>query len=173
MLRDASGFACRDVGVADSVQKRSLTVVYVTHYGDDRRTRLEFALGVLMRVDARLFDLRFFFRYDDLESEVFRQHLHGVLVEGLVDSSHDAHLHHGHDDLAHADLCLLGETRYRDRYRNSDGAFRQEFLDCRLLYYLSLIFSLVTFLLLKRGFVIDIIIVVAASARTVLASVEA
>ena len=173
VLCDTAGLACCNVGVADGVQKRSLTVVYVTHYGDDRRTRLEFTLGVLMHVDARLFDLRFFFRYDDLKSEVFSKHLNSVLVERLVDRSHYSHLHHGHDDLAYADLSLLGETRYRDRYRYRDGAFRQEFLNCRLLYHLGLVFSLMTLLLLQRGFVIDVVIVVAASARAVFASVEA
>ncbi len=50
VLRDAAGFARRDVRLADDVEQRCFTMVNVTHDGDDRRARLEifrFVLGVV------------------------------------------------------------------------------------------------------------------------------
>ena len=38
-LRDAAGFAGRDVGCADLVEQRGLAVVDVTEHRNDRRTR--------------------------------------------------------------------------------------------------------------------------------------
>jgi len=40
VLRDASGFASRNVAAANRVEQRRLTVIDVTHDGDDRRTEL-------------------------------------------------------------------------------------------------------------------------------------
>ena len=39
VLSDAAGFAGGDVGLANGVEQRSLTVIDVTHDGDDWRTR--------------------------------------------------------------------------------------------------------------------------------------
>ena len=43
VLRDAAGFARRDLGAADVVEQRGLAVVDVAHDGDDRRARQRFA----------------------------------------------------------------------------------------------------------------------------------
>ena len=169
VLCDAAGLPGSDVGVSDSVQERSLTVVYVAHDRDDRRSRLELALGILVHVDARFLDLSDLFSNGDLKSEVLREHLYSVLVERLVDGSHNAHLHHGHDDLAYADLGLLGKTSNSDRHHHRDGALRQEFFYRRLFDRLCLVFFLMAFLLFESSLVIEI---VSASARAVLASVE-
>lgn len=46
MLRYASGLAGYDVGVADMVEQRCLTVVYVAHHCDDGGARLQVVLVV-------------------------------------------------------------------------------------------------------------------------------
>ena len=94
VLCDTAGLACSNISITDSIEERCLTMVYVAHYSDNRRTRLEFALCILMCIDARLFELRFFLCNYNIESEVVSEHLDCILIKGLVDSSHDSHLHH-------------------------------------------------------------------------------
>ena len=58
VLGDAAVLACHNLGVADGIQQAGLTVVNVTHDGDNRRTCLEvfvafgFKLGVEVDVEA-------------------------------------------------------------------------------------------------------------------------
>ena len=147
-------------------------MVDVTHYCNDRRTWPEFAFSVFMSVDSCFNDLFFFLSNYDVESEILCEHLYGVLVKRLVDSHHYTHLHHGHDDLADTYLSLLAETCNSDRCCDGDGAFRKQFLYCRLIDSFGLIFLLMTFLLLKSPLVIDIVLSISASSRTVFASVK-
>ena len=58
VLRDAAVLARHDVGLADGIEQPGLTVVNVTHDGDNRRTCLEvfvafgFQLGFEVDVEA-------------------------------------------------------------------------------------------------------------------------
>ena len=54
MLRDAAGFAARDIGLAQRVEQRGLAVVDMAHDGDDRRARLERLGLVLLAAQADL-----------------------------------------------------------------------------------------------------------------------
>ena len=47
MLRDAPGFAARDIGLAQRVQERRFTVIDMTHHGDHGRARFE-RLGLVI-----------------------------------------------------------------------------------------------------------------------------
>ena len=47
VLGDTSCLACDDICLADIVKQRCLTVVNVSHYGDDRGARNEVVLVVL------------------------------------------------------------------------------------------------------------------------------
>ena len=57
VLRDSARFTCNYVRLADVVKQRRLTVVHVTHYGHDRRTRREVCF-VLLFLSQRI--LNFF-----------------------------------------------------------------------------------------------------------------
>ena len=77
-------------------------MVYVAHYGDDRRTRLQ--VFFVVRLQVEFLCLEFLFRVIhvcdmDADAQLIRQHGYGVLVDILVDICHDPELHESHDDL--------------------------------------------------------------------------
>ena len=97
VLRDTPGLAFDDVGFADVVQQRGLTVVDVSHDRDDRRTRHEVFLLVFALVVDGLLDLdRDEF---DLVAELLGDHDERFGVEALVDGDHQSQVHAGRDDL--------------------------------------------------------------------------
>ena len=113
MLGDTPCFASDDVGIAQAVEERRLTVVDVTHDGDDRRTADEVSFVI---------DL-FFLRdgFDDLSTdevglvaEFFCDHLDGLSVEAHVDRHHQPNAHTGSDDLRHGDVHKAREVTNGD-----------------------------------------------------------
>ena len=98
VLGDTAGLACDDVGLADVVQQRCLTVVDVTHHGDDRRTFHQFFRLVLFLGYAALgVGVHEFYLVTE-----FLSHKHESLgVETLVDGHHKTEIHTGFDDLRH------------------------------------------------------------------------
>ena len=106
VLSDAAGLACNDVGVADVVEQRSLTVVDVPHDGHDR-SALHEVFGVVL-----LFDDGFLhFGRNKLggEAKLFGHHFDGLLVEALVDGHHDADAHARSDDLRDGNVHHRGQ----------------------------------------------------------------
>ena len=74
MLGNSAGLACNNVGVADVVEQRGLTVVYVSHYSNDGRTRNEVGLIVSLFGNC----LRNFRTYVlGLKSELFGNEVNG------------------------------------------------------------------------------------------------
>ncbi len=111
MLGDAAGFARSDLGPADVVEQRGLAVVDMTHDGDHRRT------GDLLAIELGGLGLRLQrgFRVGVLGANrvmaQFLDHQHrGVVVDGLVDGRHDAHLEQRLDHLGTLDGHLLGQV---------------------------------------------------------------
>ena len=152
VLCDAAGLGFGDVGLTDGIQQGCLTVVNVSHNGDDRRSRLQIGLSVLEVFDAFFF-LIFFFFIDiadgDLDPQFLSQQDDGIFVQVLVDVGHDAHTHQGHDDLGDRGLGLLRKTGNGDRYVDQDGSYRQiHFFDLWFFLVLRLVVSLVSGLLL-------------------------
>src|SRR5580700_8818000 len=47
MLRDAAGFAARDIGFAQRIEQRGFAVIDMTHHSNHRRARLE-RLGLVL-----------------------------------------------------------------------------------------------------------------------------
>ena len=95
--------------MTDGVEQLRLTVVDVTHDGDDRRTADEVSFVI---------DL-FFLRdgFDDLSTdevglvaEFFCDHLDGLSVEAHVDRHHQTDAHTGSDDLRHGDVHKAREV---------------------------------------------------------------
>ena len=151
MLGNAAGFARRNVGVADGVEQRGLTVVDVAHDGDDGRTGLEFGFRVFVQIQALfLFDLLGFIDDDGL-AEFHTQQNGRFFVQVLVDVGHDAHLHEGHDGVGHGNFQLFAEAAHGDGYVDDDAARCLGFdLGCALLDFLYLL--LILGVLLLGGF---------------------
>ena len=115
MLGDPPCFTSDDIGIAQAVEERRLTVVDVPHDGDDRRTADEVSFVI---------DL-FFLRdgFDDLSAdevglvaEFFCDHLDGLSVEAHVDRHHQTDAHTGSDDLRHGDVHKAREVTHRHEF---------------------------------------------------------
>ena len=107
---------------ADVVEQRGLAVIDVTHDGDHGRTR-RFGLG-------RFCALQIFFDLVVLEHLGGVAHLlddehRGVLVDGLVDGRHHAHVHHGLDDFGGLHGHLLRDFLRRDGLADGDFALHR------------------------------------------------
>ena len=89
MLGDTARLCRGDIGMAYSVKKRGLAVVNVTHDNDDRVSRRKILCGVIGIVDYSVLysDNDFLF---GLCAELGRDYRGGVVVDDLVDSSHNA-----------------------------------------------------------------------------------
>ena len=121
MLGDSAGFARSDIGRADRVEQLGLTVVDVTHDGDDRRTCLQVLVvlfcgfGIEVDVEGLQQLTVFVFGRDDLDlvAELFAEDLEGRLVEGLGDRGHLTEVEeHGHE-VRRIGVDLLGEVGQR------------------------------------------------------------
>ena len=126
VLGDATGFTGHHVGVADLVEQRRLTVVDVTHDGDDRRTRsLGFLVVVVAVVEQRL-QFQFFLlaRFDqqqfgaDLEGEQF----HLLVGERHGGGHHFAVLHEEQHDVGRGAIQTRRELLSRHTTLDDDGA---------------------------------------------------
>ena len=107
VLGDSSGFAGDDVGFADVVQQGGLTVVYMTHHGDDRRPLYQILLAVLHGIlldflaDVSRYELYFV-------SELLCNQHQGLCVQPLVDGNHQSQAHAGSDNLVHRSVVHKG-----------------------------------------------------------------
>lgn len=85
MLGNATGFASSNLGTTDVVEQRGLTVVDVTHDGNDRCTRFGLAFE-LQRFGQGIFQGRIADQ-GNLVTQFFCDELSGFLVEHLVDGN--------------------------------------------------------------------------------------
>ena len=106
VLCDATSLTGDDIGVAYVVEERCLTVVNVSHDGDDRSAALE----VFLAVCHFLYSVRHFFR-DILsgEAKLFCHDVDCFGVEALVDADHHADGHTSADNLCHRHIHHGGE----------------------------------------------------------------
>ena len=98
VLGDAASLTGDDIGLADVVEQRGLTVVDMTHDGDHRRTGDEVLLGVGHFVALDLLGKPGGDKLD-LVTELLGHEDEGLGVETLVDGHHQAEAHAGCDDL--------------------------------------------------------------------------
>ena len=113
VLRDAAGLACNDVRLADVVEERRFTVVYVTHDGDDGCAGQE-VFGVVGFLGNGLLHVG---RYVvGFEPELFGHEVDGFGVHALVDADHDADAHAGGNDLGDGHVHHLGELVGGDEF---------------------------------------------------------
>ena len=119
VLRDAARFTRGNLGAADVVQKRRLTVVNVTHDRDDRGTGHG---GVLL---GTLFDFtQERFRIvglggNRLVAHFFNENHGRILIKHLIDGDHLAHLHQNLDDFGGLHAHLVREIGNGNRLRHT------------------------------------------------------
>ena len=125
MLCDAARLTCDDIRLADIVEERGLTVVNMTHHGDNWSARHEVCFVISFLVNSLA----------DIGTDIFRlvaefigHEVDGLLVHTLVDADHDTETHAGADDLCDGDI------HHRCQFVGSNE-FRQ-LQDLRLLFLL-------------------------------------
>ena len=123
VLGDAAGFAACDVGGADGVEQRGLTVIDVAHDGDDGRADdLDHAGGVFEEAfDGLVLELLFDGDDGGVGAELAGDFLDQLAVERLVDGDHDALHQQRGDEVLAADVELLGEVLDGDAFGDGDG----------------------------------------------------
>ena len=132
VLRYSSGLTGCNIGVTDSIEQRSLAVINVPHYSDDRCARFEFAFLILVQIQPFLNDILMLFGHDNLYPQILSQHFNRILVESLIHSCHDAQLHQRHDDLAYRYLGLLSQTGNGDWSCDCNSTFWQQLFNLNL-----------------------------------------
>ena len=101
MLGNTTCLTGNHIGIADIVEQRGLTVVYVTHYGYDWSTWNQVVLIIhflahgLLNLGTHVFGL---------ETELLSYHVDGLRIQALVDRNHDTYAHQGRDNLSNADI---------------------------------------------------------------------
>ncbi len=110
VLGDTTGLTGNHVGIADKVEQRGFTMVYMTHHRHYRGAVYEIVLIVLLLSDGILH-----LGTDILgsESELFGDDIDGLGIQALVDAHHDADAHTGTDDLI--------DTHVHHRSKLADG----------------------------------------------------
>ena len=114
MLGDAAGLTGDHVGIADVVQQGSLTVVYMAHHGDHRRTfhQVFFPVGLLLLDFLGKLCGHEFHRV----AEFLGHQDQGLRIQALVDGYHHAQGHAGADHLHHRGVVHQGgQVVYGDK----------------------------------------------------------
>ena len=118
VLGDATSLAFNHIGVTDVVQKRCLTMVYVSHHGNDGCARQQVVLVVDFFSDSLLNLCTHIF---GLEAKLIGNQVDGLGIQSLIDRCHhtdahqgsnqfvDIHIHHGSQ---FANCYEFGELQY-------------------------------------------------------------
>ena len=107
VLRYSAGLTRGNARLADVIQKRRLTVINMTHYGDYRWARLFFAFNLKLLL-KRLLDR--IIRYDlHFMTHFFYNQSCSVLIENLIDRRHDTKTHQDLDNFASFNTHTLGK----------------------------------------------------------------
>ena len=126
-LRDATGFTGDDVGVANRVEERGLSVVDVTEHRDDRRARLEqrVVFVVVVAEHREELDLLLAPRLDEqhLRAERLRDQLDHLVGERHRRGDHLAGFEQDADEVGGRAVQLGRELLHRDTARDDDLAF--------------------------------------------------
>ncbi|MNZ67818.1 hypothetical protein D3C78_860740 [compost metagenome] len=112
VLGNTTGFASGNLGTTDVVEQRGLTMVNVTHDGNDRRTRFDFTFE-LQRFGQGVFQGGIADQ-GHFVAQFFGDQLSGFLVEHLVDGDRGTQLEHELDHFSGLDRHLLGQFRDGD-----------------------------------------------------------
>ena len=101
MLGNTTRLTGNHIGIADIVEQRGLTMVYVTHHGYDWSTWNQVVLIILFLAHCLLNLGTHVF---GLETELLSHHVDGFSIQTLVDRNHDTYTHQSRDNLSNADV---------------------------------------------------------------------
>jgi hypothetical protein len=111
VLRDAAGFALRNLRLANRVEQRRLAVVDVAHDRDDRRAAAHIFGTALVALGGD--ELLLEAAHLDLGAELARDLLGRLHVERAVDGHHHALHQQLGENVLHAHIELVGEVLHR------------------------------------------------------------
>ena len=112
MLSNTSRLASNDIGIADVVEQRRLTMVYVSHHSNNGRAWHKIGLVVgLFGNGFRHFRTHVF----SLEAELFGNKVDGFGIQTLVDRHHNAHAHQRSDNLVYRDIHHRSQFAYGNK----------------------------------------------------------
>ena len=114
VLRDAASLASGDLGLANCVEKRGLSVIDVAHDRNDGRTRTQIVVLVLNRVDDVL-DIRIGYPLNAM-SKGLDDELGRIRVDRLVLGRHDAIRHQCLDDIGDTLRHSVRQLADHDRF---------------------------------------------------------
>ena len=114
MLRDAAGFTGDNVCFADIVEQRSLTVVNVTHYGNDWSAWFEVLFIILFLLNGIL---HFGTHKFGLKAKFVGNNVNGFCVQALVDADHHADTHTRTNDFCHRHIHHRRQFVCRNKFR--------------------------------------------------------
>ena len=117
VLGNSARFAGGDLGFADRVEERGLTVVDVPHDGHDRRPRLKLFLRQINRGDEVRFLENLLL---DLVAELVGDERSGVVIDRLIDRGRHAHSHELRHQRARFDTHFAPEIADGNRIRHLD-----------------------------------------------------
>ena len=123
MLCNTACFAVGHLGSADIVEQRCLTVIYMPHDGDNRRSRQSFSGCFAGNFIGKqlLIHIGFRNRLGNV-TKLFNYQCGSVLINNLVDRDHGAHVEQDFYNLVAFNGHALREIRYGNILRHFDFA---------------------------------------------------
>ena len=106
MLRDASGFPFCDTGLSNHIQKRSLSMIHMSHDGNHRRSSDPFFRVFLFDLQKCVFLKSSSFK---LEIEFRGNQNRSIKIDDLIEGCHHPQAHQFHDNFAGFDPHALGK----------------------------------------------------------------
>ena len=147
VLGDTTGLTGDDVRLADVVQQGSLTMVNVTHDGDNRMARLK----ILVRIGfGSIVHVFFLISIDefDLETEFFRQHRDVFGIQTLVDGDEKTDAHASGDNFRNIDVHQCSQLVGGDELCHAQGLL---IFNCLKFLFLNAFVDQLTFFLSALG----------------------
>jgi hypothetical protein len=130
MLGNAAGFGGSYICLADGVQQGGLAMINVTENGHDRRARDQigiFFVGNFLPPERQFAALFLFFHLlclgNRLKTEFSSYNCRRIVINHLVDRSHDPICHQFLDDIDWADAHLFCQIANVDAHGNFDLFF--------------------------------------------------
>ena len=147
MLGDTTGLTGYHVRVSDVIQERCLTMVNVTHDGDNRMARLK----ILVRIGfGSIVHVFFLISIDefDLETEFFRQHRDVFGIQTLIDGDEKTDTHASGDNFRNIDVHQCSQLVGGDELCHAQGLL---IFNCLKFLFLNAFVDQLTFFLSALG----------------------
>ena len=101
MLGDTTSLTGNHIGIADMVEQTGLTMVNMSHHGNDRCTSYQVVLIIFLLGNSVLYLCTDIF---GLKAELISHDINSLSIQTLVDTYHDTDTHTGTDNLIDTDI---------------------------------------------------------------------